>query len=146
MSSSIRISLRAGERLFVNGAVMRTDRKVSLEFLNNVTFMLENHVLQPEEACTPLRQLYYIAQMKLIEPSQAEATDTLLEQSYRDLIDVFENEKIQTALRFSRAQMMRGKMFDALRTIRRLFPLEDEIRNLAHATKIHTHAPKKELA
>ena len=57
MKSTLRISLKAGEKIFINGAVLRVDRKVALEFLNDVTFLLENHVLQPEEAKTPLRQL-----------------------------------------------------------------------------------------
>lgn len=50
MKSTLRISLKSGERIFVNGAVLRVDRKVAVEFLNDVTFLLENHVLQPEDA------------------------------------------------------------------------------------------------
>ena len=65
MKSTLRISLKSGERIFINGAVLRVDRKVALEFLNDVTFLLENHVLQPEDATTPLKQLYFIAQMIL---------------------------------------------------------------------------------
>jgi flagellar protein FlbT len=44
------ITLRAGERFFINGAVIRIDRKASIELLNEVTFLLENHVMQAEEA------------------------------------------------------------------------------------------------
>ena len=44
------ITLRAGERFFINGAVIRIDRKASIELLNEVTFLLENHVIQAEEA------------------------------------------------------------------------------------------------
>ena len=47
MKSTLRISLKSGERIFINGAVLRVDRKVAVEFLNDVTFLLENHVLQP---------------------------------------------------------------------------------------------------
>ena len=72
MKSTLRISLKSGERIFVNGAVLRVDRKVAVEFLNDVTFLLENHVLQPEDATTPLKQLYFIAQMILINPEGAE--------------------------------------------------------------------------
>ncbi len=42
------ITLRAGERFFINGAVIRIDRKASIELLNDVTFLLENHVMQAE--------------------------------------------------------------------------------------------------
>ena len=48
MKKAFHIHLRAGERIFVNGAVMRADRKVSLEFLNDVDFLLEAHVMQAD--------------------------------------------------------------------------------------------------
>ena len=44
MKSSFKIFLKANERIFINGAVIRVDRKVSLELLNDVQFLLENHV------------------------------------------------------------------------------------------------------
>src|SRR5690606_1917209 len=58
MNNTLKISLKANEKIYVNGAVIKADRKVSLEFLNDVQFLLQSHVLQPEEASTPLRQLY----------------------------------------------------------------------------------------
>lgn len=53
MSRPLRLSLRAGERIYMNGAVLRVDRKVSLELLNDASFLLEAHVLQAEAATTP---------------------------------------------------------------------------------------------
>ena len=50
------ITLRAGERFFINGAVIRIDRKASIELLNDVTFLLENHVMQAKDATTLTRQ------------------------------------------------------------------------------------------
>ncbi|MGH6860361.1 MAG: flagellar biosynthesis repressor FlbT, partial [Phyllobacterium sp.] len=64
----MKISLRAGEKLYVNGAVLRADRKVSLEFMNDVSFLLESHVLQTDQTTTPLRQLYFAAQIMLVDP------------------------------------------------------------------------------
>ena len=65
------ITLRAGERLFINGAVIRIDRKASIELLNEVTFLLENHVMQAEEATTLIRQIYFAVQIMLMDPSAA---------------------------------------------------------------------------
>jgi len=50
MKNVLHISLRPGERIYVNGAVLKVDRKVSIEFLNDVTFLLEQHVLLPDDA------------------------------------------------------------------------------------------------
>ena len=63
------ITLRAGERLFINGAVIRVDRKATIELLNDVTFLLENHVMQADQATTPLRQVYFAVQVMLMDPS-----------------------------------------------------------------------------
>ena len=49
------ITLRAGERLYLNGAVIRLDRKATIELLNDAAFLLETHVIQASEATTTLR-------------------------------------------------------------------------------------------
>ena len=56
--STIQISLRAGQRIFVNGAVIRADRKVTLELLNDATFLLATAQLEIQawnDAKTTLR-------------------------------------------------------------------------------------------
>ena len=67
------ISLRAGEKIYINGAVLRSDRKVSIELLNDATFLLEAHVMKVEDASTPLRQLYFIIQIMLMNPNDSMA-------------------------------------------------------------------------
>ena len=83
----MRLSLRAGERVYVNGAVLRVDRKVSLELLNDATFLLETHVLQAEAATTPLRQLYFAAQTMLITPAQAGPARSLYARIEEGILD-----------------------------------------------------------
>ncbi len=68
MKNTLKISLRPNEKIYLNGAVIRTDRKVTIELLNDVQFLLESHVLQAADATTPLRQLYFMVQMMLIDP------------------------------------------------------------------------------
>ena len=65
----MKISLRAGERIYINGAVLRVDRKVSLELVNDVMFLLEGQVMQASDATTALRQLYFIVQLMLMNPT-----------------------------------------------------------------------------
>ncbi len=124
---SLRISLRAGERIYVNGAVLQPDRKVSLEFLNDVVFLLESHVIQAEETTTPLRQLYFIAQTMLMEPSNASATLKLFEASYALLQSSLENDEILTGLAKAWDLVAADRVYEALKVIRVLFPLEAAI-------------------
>ncbi|WP_369075704.1 flagellar biosynthesis repressor FlbT, partial [Escherichia coli] len=42
----MKITLKPGEKLFLNGAVVRSDKKITLELVNDAVFLLENHVMQ----------------------------------------------------------------------------------------------------
>lgn len=125
--ASLRISLRAGERIFVNGAVLKVDRKTSLEFLNDVTFLLESHVMQTHEAKTPLRQLYFIVQMILIDPANAAAAHEMFAKTHRLLLASFSNAEVLAGLAEIGDMVGRDRPYDALKKLRSLIPLEDAI-------------------
>jgi flagellar biosynthesis repressor protein FlbT len=127
MTKPFSISLKQGERIFINGAVVRVDRKVSIEFLNDVTFLLEAHVMQPEQTTTPLRQLYFIVQTMLMDPSNASAAMQLFDAAHGDLCNVLVSPDMQAALTEVRRFVDAKRYFDALRTLRGCFPREDEI-------------------
>jgi flagellar protein FlbT len=68
------LRLKPGERLIVNGAVLRngSPRAIELELLNHVTTLHERDLMLPENADTPLKQLYFEVQMMHLEPEAAE--------------------------------------------------------------------------
>lgn len=146
MKSTLRISLKSGEKIFINGAVLRVDRKVALEFMNDVTFLLENHVLQPEQATTPLRQLYFIAQMMLINPEGKEHSLTLFRKSVSMLLNCFQNEEILAELKRIDVLVSTGKAFDALKAIRGLYAIEERILNNQEMTPATIEQIRKEIA
>jgi flagellar biosynthesis repressor protein FlbT len=146
MKSTLRISLKSGERIFVNGAVLRVDRKVALEFLNDVTFLLENHVLQPEQATTPLRQLYFIGQMILINPEGAEQSTVMFRKSIIMLLTCFKNEEVLAELKRVDGLVTQGRAFDALKAIRALYAVEDRILNNREMTPATVEHIRKEIA
>jgi flagellar protein FlbT len=121
------LSLRAGERIFINGAVLRVDRKVSIELLNDATFLLENHVLQVEDATTPLRQLYFVVQAILIDPASADRALAVFRDLHTATLNSFTNEEVRTGLNNVAELVEAGRPFDALKIIRSLFPTEGAI-------------------
>lgn len=121
------ISLRAGEKIYINGAVLRVDRKVSIELLNDATFLLEAHVMKVEDASTPLRQLYFIIQIMLMNPTDTRAAREMFESSVRRTIDVSENVAMVAGLRAIKALVDANRIFEALKAVRALFPIEAEI-------------------
>jgi flagellar protein FlbT len=124
MKSAIRISLRSGERIYINGAVVRVDRKVSIELLNDVTFLLESQVMQVQDATTPLRQLYFVVQLMLMSPSDARRAAELCGRHLQALRQAITNVDILTGLRTTEDLICGGRHFEALKTIRGLFAAE----------------------
>ncbi|GAB5375493.1 MAG: hypothetical protein AcusKO_19550 [Acuticoccus sp.] len=124
------ISLRSGERLFLNGAVLRVDRKVTLELLNDATFLLENHVMQVEDTTTPLRQLYFAAQAILMDPQNAKSSQALFDAMAADLKRCLTTPTLIEGLDEVRALMGQERTFQALKALRGLF--EEEAAVLRH--------------
>ncbi len=121
------ISLKAGDKIYINGAVLRTDRKVTIELLNNVTFLLSSHVLQVDQASTPLRQLYFVVQTILMDPGSADTVQDMMNDMFRSLFRSFKDRDIIFGLLAIQERILAGYPFEALKTLRGLFPLEDMI-------------------
>jgi len=124
MKPTLKISLKPNEKIYINGAVVRVDRKVTLELLNDVHFLLEGHVLQPEDASTPLRQLYFILQMMLMNPDGAEEARGMFRKSLPLLIANFSDATIRSTLKHVDQLVGESHIFEALKAIRSLYPLE----------------------
>ena len=120
------ITLRAGERLFINGAVIRIDRKASIELLNEVTFLLENHVMQAEEATTLVRQIYFAVQIMLMDPTAAGSAAPLARSLIESALGTYRTSELMAGLKGVDASLIRGRNFEALKALRGLFALEDK--------------------
>ena len=120
------ITLRAGERFFINGAVIRIDRKASIELLNEVTFLLENHVMQAEEATTLVRQIYFAVQIMLMDPTARRQRSAA--GPFADRIGDWRLSRVRfdRGLKSVDASLLRGRNFEALKALRGLFAIEDK--------------------
>lgn len=121
------ISLRAGEKIYINGAVLSPDRKVSIEILNDATFLLEAHVMKVNDATTPLRQLYFIIQIMLINPNDTDAALEMFAEAISKTIEVSVNTVLLAGLRSVKGLVEANRIFEALKMIRSMFPIEAEI-------------------
>jgi len=119
------ITLRAGERLFINGAVIRIDRKATIELLNDVTFLLENHVMQAKDATTLTRQIYFAVQIMLIDPSATATATPLASSLIETALGAYRTPELIGGLRGVAQSLARGRNFEAMKALRALFPVED---------------------
>lgn len=120
MKAPLQLGLRSGEKIYVNGAVLRVDRKVRLELLNDAKFLLEAHVMKPEQATTTLRRLYFLVQGALIDPSM----DAALRPALAASIELIVREGIDDAtideMRIVAEMLDAHSYFGALKLIRGL--------------------------
>ena len=119
------ITLRAGERFFINGAVIRIDRKASIELLNDVTFLLENHVMQAEDARTLVRKIYFAVQIMLMDPTSAANAAPIANSLVEAALGAYGAPELIGGLKSVAASLARQRNFEALKALRSLFALED---------------------
>jgi flagellar biosynthesis repressor protein FlbT len=127
MNESRHLLIQAGERIFINGAVVKFDRKVSIEILNHIEYLREHQVMQVEETTTPLRQLYFVVQTMMIDESGRDLAMNVYNDTYPWLIKAFENDHVLAELDRVQEFVTSGVYLEALRTLRTLFKIEDKI-------------------
>jgi flagellar protein FlbT len=135
---NIRIYLKPNEKIFINGAVLKVDRKVSFELLNDVTFLLESHVMQKEDANTPIKQLYFVVQMMLMHPIDIEQPMALFKSMTANLLRTVQTQELVTGLKNIDVEVSTGKYFTGLKLIREMIPLEEEILGAEETPSMNT--------
>lgn len=121
------LSLRAGAKAYINGAVVKVDRRVNLQLLNDVSFLLDQHVLQIEEATTPLRQIYFAIQSALIDPPSATRATQMAGAMLLRVMSAVETSVIAVELPLVAQNLEQRRYFDAMKRLRALFSVEDAI-------------------
>lgn len=124
---SMYLRLKANEKVFLNGAVFRADRRVTLELMNNATFLLESHILQVEETTTPLKQLYFAGQLMLMNPAESQPSRQTFAQLLANLRAVVKDAYLLSELERCASLFEKKRIFEILKLLRRLFPYEEEL-------------------
>ncbi|HXT06481.1 MAG TPA: flagellar biosynthesis repressor FlbT [Roseiarcus sp.] len=118
------ITLRSGERIYINGAVLRVDRKATLELMNDATFLLETHVMKAEDATTPLRQVYFVVQVMLMDPASARNTAELAASLIAKAREAFDSPQIRRGLDGILELIGRSRYFEAMKALRLMYAIE----------------------
>jgi flagellar biosynthesis repressor protein FlbT len=120
----MQIHLKKGEKFYVNGAVIRADHRCSIELLNNVNFLLESHIMEPEKAETPIKQIYFAVQTMLICPEDASTAWESYWQLSNALHSTIQVPLLVKGLLDSDRYVKSQKYYDALKVLRGLFEIE----------------------
>jgi len=122
---TLRISLRNGEPVIVNGAVLRSVGRTDLIVENNATILRGRDVMKPEEADSPARQLYFACMMAYID-SDAKHQDALLERLERLMAALESPEAKAVCIRFAQ-KVATGQFYPALSDCRWLIGYEADV-------------------
>jgi flagellar protein FlbT len=128
---TLRISLRNGEPVIVNGAVLRSVGRTDLMVENNATILRGRDVMKPEEADSPARQLYFACMMAYID-SDAKHQDALLERLERLMAALESPEAKAVCIRFAQ-KVATGQFYPALSDCRWLIGYEADVLDRALA-------------
>jgi flagellar biosynthesis repressor protein FlbT len=122
----MKIHLKKGEKLYLNGAVLQVEQRCSVRLLNNATFLLENHVMQSDMASTPLKQLYFVIQTLLIDPESEAMTRQIYWRLSDSLRALPEHPDLIQSLDSVDQLIKIARYFDALKSVRELLKIEKQ--------------------
>lgn len=121
----LRITLRDGEKAIVNGAVLRAVGRTQIAVENQVSILRGREVMQPEEATTPARQLYFAAMLAYIDPAnRAQHQDTVV-ALIGGLVATLPSPEARAACLAFAHDMATGDYYKALTAARELIGFEN---------------------
>jgi flagellar biosynthesis regulator FlbT len=112
------ISLKKDAIIYVNGAKIRVDRKVKLEFLNRNSFLLDDHILTSDEANNCVKQLYFIIQNGIINPQDGDRTRFVSMRLINILVANGEFSNVSEQLSIIKCALSDGNLFHAIKGLK----------------------------
>lgn len=128
----LKLSLRPGERFVVNGAVLQNgDRRASLILQNKASVLREKDIMQPEEANSPARRIYFPVMMLYLGEGDRGVMNAEFARRLGEFIGAVRNaEALDECVGVSK-DVMAGEYYKALMRLRRLIAYEDEVLRIA---------------
>lgn len=123
---TLRISLRNGEPVIVNGAVLRAVGRTDLVLENEATILRGREVMKPQDADSPAKQLYFACMMAYIDPADiARHQQALLERLELLMSALVSPEAKSVCVQFAQ-KVATGQFYQALADCRWLIAYEAE--------------------
>lgn len=128
------IKLKPNEKVLVNGVILQNgDRAASIRVRSNdVSILRARDAIQKEDANTPLKRIYYIAQLAMAGEAKTDEAVQQILQGLEPLKTIFAGEassEITRALEAAEEQ----KFFVVMRAVKKLFPIEEALLQRAPA-------------
>lgn len=123
----LKLSLKPGEKFVLNGAVvMNGDRRATLVLQNKASVLREKDIMQPEEASSPARRIYFPVMMMYLEGNRDTAAYEDFVLKVTEFMSAIRNPDILGECVTISREVMAGEFYKALMRCRKLIEYEDE--------------------
>jgi flagellar protein FlbT len=123
----LKLSLRPGERFVVNGAVVQNgDRRGALILQNKASVLREKDIMQPEEATTPARRIYFPVMLMYLDQGENEDVFGEFARRLAEFMGAVRHPEVLAECVSVSRDVMAGDFYRALMRCRKIIAYEDE--------------------
>ena len=123
----LKLSLKPGEKFVLNGAVVQNgDRRTTLVLQNKASVLREKDIMQPEDAATPARRIYFPMMMMYLDDAGANRYYDEFAQRLTEFMGVIRNPEVLAECVAISKHAMAREYYKALMLCRKLIEYEDE--------------------
>lgn len=123
----LKLSLKPGEKFVLNGAVVQNgDRRGVLVLQNKASVLREKDIMQPDEATSPARMIYFPVMMMYLDEAQALRYYDDFVRRLSEFMGVIRNADILADCVTISKHAMAKEYYKALMLCRKLIEYEDE--------------------
>ena len=123
----LKLSLKPGEKFVLNGAVVQNgDRRTTLVLQNKASVLREKDIMQPEDAATPARRIYFPMMMMYLDDAGANRYYDEFVQRLTEFMGVIRNPDVLADCVAISKHAMAREYYKALMLCRKLIEYEDE--------------------
>jgi len=135
MPGGLVLRLRPHEKFIVNGVIIENgDRRTRLRVRSQHANILRfRDAIPPEEASTPAKRLYYLAQLAVAGEADAEETKAVLLPALHTLRAAFGDSLCREELDAALAEAEAGRFYYVMRALNRVIPKEEELLGAARS-------------
>ena len=138
MSGGLIIRLRPHEKVLVNGAILENgEKRAKFRVRSQDAHILRlRDALHPEDASTPVKRLYYTAQLAVTGDLDEDEAVKQLVNELQAVYDALIDDVCRSLIDQARNQVRSREFYPAMRTLKQLFPYEQKLLLYARAKEL----------
>ena len=136
----LKLSLKPGEKFVLNGAVVQNgDRRGVLILQNKASVLREKDILQPEDANTPAKRVYFPVMMMYLDETAAGKVYDEFALRLSEFMGASRNPAVLADCVAASRHVMAREYYKALMAARKLVEYEEGLANVAAGVQDRSH-------